>query len=157
MPASSVTISATRPSLVSATRATAPTASTTSATPATRASQRKSARRREQVDPQAAHAAQPAVVVVRLPAEVLGDLGMGKDQETLGGDALDDLLRDCLWLESPLGQEIRAQLFAFGREHVGLHALRAEAGNQDARIAMDDREPLEEREGCGLRHSIRCG
>src|SRR5256885_2075384 len=125
----SVTISATRPSRVSATRVTAAIASAISATPATSASHLISARGGQDLRPQATHASKPAVIVAGLALEELGDLGVGKDQEPLVGDASHHRLRDGRRLERAAGEEVDPQLCLLARQHVGLHALRAQAGD----------------------------
>ena len=47
-------------------------------------------------------------------------------------------------LEGAGGQEVDPQLRLLARQHVGPHALRAQAGDPDALVAVHDREPLEE-------------
>src|SRR5258706_11489757 len=133
-----------RPSRVSATRLPAKKATTTRMTPPPRAAQRILVGAGEEVGSQPPHAAQPAVVVLGLAVEVFGHLWMGKDQELFGSDAFDHHVSHLLGFESALGQEIVTKRALLGREHVGLHTLRAQAGDTDPIIAMRDREPLEE-------------
>src|SRR6266851_10093203 len=87
-PASSVTTSEMRPSLVSATRVAAAKATATRATPAVSESQRTLVGGSENAGAKPAHSLEPAIVVGRLAAKVLGDLGVGKDEELLVRDAL---------------------------------------------------------------------
>src|SRR5260370_42438302 len=143
-----------RPSRVSATRLPAKKATTTRITPAPRAAQRILVGAGEEVSAQPAHAPQPTVVVLGLAVEVFGHLGMQKDQEPYGSDALDDHVTHMLGFESALGQEIATEDALLGRKHVGLHTLRAQAGDADPIIAMCDRQPLEERERRRFRHSV---
>src|SRR5258708_33924736 len=132
-----------RPSRVSATRLPAKKASTTRMTPAPRAAQRNLVGAGEEVGSQPPHAAQPAVVVLGFAIEVFGHLGMRKDQELLGSDALDDHVGHLLGFERALGQEIATKDTLLGRKHVGLHTLRAQAGYANPLIAMRAPPPLE--------------
>src|SRR5229473_916045 len=143
-----------RPSRVSATRLPAKKATTTRITPAARAAQRILVGAGEEVGSQPAHATQPTVVVLGFAVEVFGHLGMRKDQELFGSDALDDHVSHMLGFESALGQEIATKDALLGRKHVGLNTLRAQAGDADPIIAMRDRKPLEERERRRFRHSV---
>src|SRR5713101_7208819 len=143
-----------RPSRVSATRLPAKKATTTRKTPAPRAAQRILIGAGEEVGSQPPHAAQPAVVVLGLAAEVFGYLWMRKDQELFGSDALDNHVSHLLGFESALGQEIVTKDALLGRKHVGLHTLRAHARDADPIIPMRDRQPLEERERRRLRHAV---
>src|SRR5260370_35687001 len=143
-----------RRSRVSGTRLPAKKATTTRITPAPRAEQRILVGAGEEVGSQPAHATQPTVVVLGLAVEVFGHLGMRKDQELFGSDALDDQVSHMLGFQSSLGQEIATKDALLGRKHVGLHTLRAQAGDAEPIIAMRDCKPLEERERRRFRHSV---
>src|SRR5438309_7896816 len=86
-----------------------------------------SVRGREQVVAEPPHAPEPAVVVVCLAPEVIGDLGVGEDQEALVGDPLDHGVSDRLGLECARGEKVDAENAALLGEHVGLHSLGAKA------------------------------
>src|SRR5947208_14010295 len=137
-------ISAIRPSLLSETRVAAANASATSAIPATTACHRNSAGAAEQAAAEPSHAVKPAVVVIRLAAEVLADLGVRQDQKPLGRDALDHRVRDGFGLQRTRGHEIKAGLAAASQQHVGPHSLGAQTRDADSVVAVRDREPLEE-------------
>src|SRR5258706_2629683 len=143
-----------RPSRVSATRLPAKKATTTRMTPPPRAAQRTLVGAGEEVGSEPPDAVQLAVVVLGFAIEVFGHLGMRKHQEPLGSDAFDDHVGHLLGFESALGQEIATKDALLGRKHVGLHTLRAQAGDADPIIAMRDCQPLEERERRRLRPSV---
>src|SRR5262249_34314629 len=76
------------------------------------------------------HAAQPAVVVGRLAAEVFSDVGMREDEESLLVEPLDDGVRRLLRLDRRIEQE-RAATRGRAIQHVGAHALRAQRRHLD--------------------------
>src|SRR6202521_1660949 len=86
---------------------------------------------------------EPPVVVARFTAEIFRDLGVREDEELLVTDPLERDLCNLLRLESGRGQEIEA-LPSLRGQHVGLHALRARAGDSDSLVRVRDREPFEE-------------
>src|SRR5688500_4805737 len=98
---------------------------------------------------QLAHSVEPALVVGAAVAHVLGDLGVGEDQEALLLDGLNDLVRDLLGLDDggDLAQLVEVQ--AVG-DHGRVDELRAQAGDPDAAVAVGDVQPLGDRDRCVL-------
>ena len=72
---------------------------------------------------------------------------MGEDEEPLVGQTLDHGVGDVLGLDDALGpHRLQAQLVAAATgEHVGVHALGAQARHLDPLVAVGDRQPLGER------------
>src|ERR1051326_2484059 len=86
---------------------------------------------------QAAHAAEPAIVVVGLAADVFEDFRVRQDEELLGIEAFDHSFGHLIGFESAfLEERAAAELGIF--EHARLDALRTESGDFDSLVAISD-------------------
>ncbi|MNT52100.1 hypothetical protein D3C72_1891080 [compost metagenome] len=103
---------------------------------------------------QAPHAAQPAVIVLALAAIVLKHLRVRQDQEALIGHPFQRHRGDVLGGDRAFLQEALA-LALLAEQHVGLHALRADAADLDAAVAVGDRQPFGKPDRRVLGHGVR--
>ncbi|MNN62933.1 hypothetical protein D3C81_1782700 [compost metagenome] len=79
---------------------------------------------------------------------------MRQDQEALVGHAFERRRGHVLGGDRTLLQEALA-LTLLAEQHVGLHALRADAANLDAAVAVGDRQPFGKPDRRVLGHGVR--
>ena len=93
-----------------------------------------------------AHAAQPSIIIAGLPPEVFGDFGVRQDEKVLVPQPGNYSLGDGFRFNGAVSQH-RPNAAAGTRDHIGLHAERAEARNLYALGLIGNREPLGKGDG----------